>query len=282
MDDRSQKQRSIELLQELGLKEYEAKSFVALARRQSGTAKDIAESSEVPRTRVYDAVRVLESKGLVEIQHSNPQQFRAVSVDEAVDTLLAEYQRRTDTLRETLRGLDPVDEDEESTKVTHEVWALSGRSGVQNRTSRMIESAEREVVLVVGDEDAFTSDLVESLETARDRGVSLLLGAVSAELAEEVRDAFPEVDVFVSGLEWLNAPTSADDRTTVNRLLLVDREAILVSSVGESREGQQNGEHAVFGRGFDNGLVAITRRLMVTGLPIGDDPDSPDRGETHA
>jgi hypothetical protein len=94
MDDVSNRDQAVELLQQLGLKEYEAKSFVALARRQRGTAKDISETSEVPRTRVYDAVRVLESKGLVETQHSNPQVFRAVSIDEAVSTLQSESSAR--------------------------------------------------------------------------------------------------------------------------------------------------------------------------------------------
>ncbi|RLM77810.1 TrmB family transcriptional regulator, partial [Halobellus sp. Atlit-38R] len=51
MEDVSNQDQAIELLQQLGLKEYEAKSFVALARRQRGTAKDISETSEVPRTR---------------------------------------------------------------------------------------------------------------------------------------------------------------------------------------------------------------------------------------
>ncbi|WP_436933513.1 TrmB family transcriptional regulator [Halovenus marina] len=104
MDDVSNQERAIELLQQLGLKEYEAKSFVALARREHGTAKDISETSEVPRTRVYDAVRVLESKGLVETQHSKPQVFRAVSIDEAVNTLQTEYVERAELLRRALSG----------------------------------------------------------------------------------------------------------------------------------------------------------------------------------
>src|SRR6056297_593921 len=98
MEESTNQTQAIELLQQLGLKEYEAKSFVALARRQSGTAKDISETSEVPRTRVYDAIRVLETKGLVETQHSIPQVFRAVSIDEAVDTLQAEYIERAESL----------------------------------------------------------------------------------------------------------------------------------------------------------------------------------------
>ena len=39
----------------------------------TGTAKEIYNISEVPRTRVYDAIRVLEAEGLVEVQHSRPQ-----------------------------------------------------------------------------------------------------------------------------------------------------------------------------------------------------------------
>ena len=125
MDDISNQDQAIDLLQQLGLKEYEAKSFVALARRQRGTAKDISETSEVPRTRVYDAIRVLESKGLVETQHSNPQVFRAVSIDEAVNILQSVYAERTESLRNALSGLEPTDGGD-STEATHEVWSLSG------------------------------------------------------------------------------------------------------------------------------------------------------------
>ena len=35
-------------------------------------------------------------------------------------------------------------------------------------------------------------------------------------------------------------------------------------------------EKAVFGRGFDNGIVVIARRLMATGLQPADDPETPD------
>ena len=81
---------AIEVLQQLGLKEYEAKCFVGLSRLSTGTAKQISEITDVPRTRVYDAIRVLEAQGLVEIQHSSPQQFRAVPLAEATDGWLSD------------------------------------------------------------------------------------------------------------------------------------------------------------------------------------------------
>lgn len=271
MDDTTNQQQSIELLQQLGLKEYEAKSFVALARCQRGTAKDISEHSEVPRTRVYDAIRVLESKGLVETQHSNPKMFRAVSIDEAVNTLQTEYAERASSLRDALRGLEPTD-GEETEDVTHEVWALSGDQGISSRTEQLIQGASEEVILVVGHESVFTETMVAALEGARDRQVNVVVGTASEELHAEIERRLPGVEVFVSGLEWLHQSSMPGDTTEISRLLLVDREAILVSSFTATDDDARAHEQAVFGRGFDNGLVAIVRRLMATGLQLEDVP----------
>lgn len=270
MEDSSNKEQAVELLQQLGLKEYEAKSFVALSRLPEATAKEISEISEVPRTRVYDAVRVLESKGLVEIQHANPQLFRAVSIDEAANTLRAEYESRTGTLREILRGMDSASVDDE-TDVTHEVWALSGITAISNRTRRMIDEAEEEFVLVIGHEKVFTEELIDHLRAAHERGVTPIIGTVGETLRDRVQNAVPEAEVFVSGLEWLDSSTLPGDDTKIGRLLLVDRTAILVSSYHDMN-GTNEREQAVFGRGFDNGIVTITRRLMATGLLPIDDP----------
>jgi len=264
MNDISQQQRAVELLQQLGLKEYEARTFVALTRRQRGTAKDISETSDVPRTRVYDAIRVLESKGLVETQHSNPQVFRAVPIDEAVTSLEAEYRDRTEDLRDSLGTLDPVD-DEVREDVTHEVWALSGGQGIASRTRRLIDEADRECVLIVGAESVFTEELADHLRAAQERGVDVVVGTVTEELRDTVREAVPDVESFVSGLEWLRQSALPGDETEISRLLLVDREAILVSSYTPTESGRTH-EKGVFGRGFDNGLVTIVRRLMATGL----------------
>ncbi|WP_435099600.1 TrmB family transcriptional regulator [Halorubrum sp. N11] len=273
MNDLSNHEQAIELLQELGLKEYEAKAFVALTRLPEGTAKEISEISEVPRTRVYDAVRVLETKGLVEIQHANPQRFRAVSIDEAAETLRREYEDRVDSLRTTLREVEPAVPTDE-TEVTHEVWALSGEPAIASRTSQLIDESDREVVLVIGDESTYTSDLRDRLQAAGSRGVNVVIGTTNESIQERIESDLPDTKVFVSGLEWLSASAEFDDETVIGRLLLVDRNTILVSSFHEGSGDGQDHEQAVFGRGFDNGVVAITRRLMSTGLLSTPDADA--------
>jgi sugar-specific transcriptional regulator TrmB len=217
---------------------------------------------------VYDAVRVLETKGLVEIQHSNPQVFRAVSIDEAAETLQIEYETRTETLRETLRGIDPAPTGDD-VEFTHEVWALTGSASVTARTRELIAGADEEVVLIVGDEDFLPDTLVTTLKEAVERGVSVVVGTPSGSVQEAIERELPEAEVFVSGLEWLTGPVGGDE-TEIGRLVLVDRSAILISSV--DRAGGSMEERAVFGRGFGNGLVVVFRRLLATGLLPVDDP----------
>ncbi|MGM0591319.1 MAG: TrmB family transcriptional regulator [Halobacteriota archaeon] len=267
MENLSNYQQSIELLQQLGLKEYEAKCFAALSRLPRGTAKEISEGSEVPRTRVYDAVRVLEAKGLVEVQHSNPQQYRAIPTAEAAEVLRQQYESRTEQLVTTLEGVDPLPQDEDQ-DVTHEVWALSGGPTIAHRTEQLIHSANEEIILVIGREDTVTEELVEHLQRAQKTGLTVIIGASTESLAELIRDVLPDTKVFVSELEWLrgSATDSRVGKTTISRLLLIDRNTILVSTVNETAAEESLSEKAVFGRGFDNGIVIIARRLMETGL----------------
>ena len=272
MNEASTQQEAVELLQDLGLKQYEADCFVSLSRLPRGTAKQISEISEVPRTRIYDAIRVLEAKGLVEVQRSNPQQFRAVPVTEATETLRKEYETRAQRLAETLVELDSADSGTgDDGELANDVWALSGDTSIENRTLELIDDADEEVVLVVGREEVCTPELFERLRTARRREIPVFVGTVTEELRDRVVAEMPDVEVFVSGLDWLrSSPIDVEDTTAISRLVLVDREAILVSSMTETSAGDGGTEKAVFGSGFENGIVVIARRLMATGLGSAD------------
>lgn len=260
--------RAVEQLQALGLKEYEAKCFVGLTGMPSGTARDVSEVTDVPRTRVYEAARILESKGLIEIQHSSPQRFRAVSIEEAVDILRTQYEDRIEDLEDALEELRATDQDDGPSSV-HEIWSLSGSEAIETRTDRLVDSADDEVVLIVGDDGAYSDGLCDRLRAGSDRGVDVIVGALSESLETEIRDDLPEARVFGSELEWLQ---NRDDvvEASVGRLLLVDREAILVSSIG--RYDGDLEERAVFGSGFSNGIVVITRRMLASGLDGNDGP----------
>lgn len=259
MADDESIQEAVEVLQQLGLKEYEAACFVGLSRLPTGTAKELSEITSVPRTRVYDAVRVLEARGLVQVQHSTPQRFKAVPIDEAVRTLQDEHEQRFDRLKHALATAEPIRTAPEES--VQEVWTLSGSTPIANRCHQLIGDAESEVVLVVGDDSLLTDDLVETL-TAIPDSVDLFIGTLTETIRATVEQRVPDATTFVSGLEWLGSNGTEDSDTVIGRLLLTDRSAILASSLLQ-RSGE---EHAIFGTGFGNSLVIVSRRLMAQGL----------------
>lgn len=265
MQESENLEEAVEVLQQLGLKEYEARCFVGLSRLETGTAKDLSELTEVPRTRVYDAIRVLEAQGLVEIQHSSPQQYKAVSLEEATETLRDQYEDRVERLQNALDSVEIVDSKDDSQ--VQQVWAMSGSTAIENRAEQLIEDAESEVVLVLGDPDLMTPDLVTCLGELNPE-VDLMVGTLSETEREEIETALPTARTFVSGLEWLHAENGDIDETAIGRLLMVDRSNLLVSTI----RSETNEEQAIFGEGFGNGLVVIARRLMAQGLLTERDP----------
>jgi hypothetical protein len=167
-------------------------------------------------------------------------------------------------MRSALEAVERVESAED--EVTQEVWTLAGKTAISNRTTDLLDEAEDEVVLVLGDETLFTEELVAALNDAGE-DVDLLVGAVAASLQERVTDAVPSATTYLSGLEWLHGP-EMDEETAIGRLMLADRSQFLVSSL----MSESGDEQAVFGSGFGNGLIVVARRLMAQGLVTGRDP----------
>jgi len=262
---------TVSLLQDLGLKEYEARCFLALSQVPSATAKEISELSEVPRTRVYDAVRVLEAQGLVEVHHSNPQTFRAVSDQEAASTLRQRYDDRIETLQTHLDDIE-LDGERETDERVQEVWSLTGHGGIESRTHDLIEDASTEIVLLVVEEEILTDSLVERLRTATDRGVTVIVGGLTESTVTRIRSDLPNARAFETELDWL-VDTDEGSEVAISRLLLVDRARLLVSSFYPTDDAEEDvSEQAVFANGLGNGVVVLIRRLISSGLLPAQDP----------
>ncbi len=255
---------AVDLLQQLGLKEYEARCFVALTQLPTGTAKEISELADIPRTRVYDAIRVLEAEGLVSVQHGSPRQFRAVSVSEAAETLRLQYLDRIESLERTLNNLSKPEANSDTESA--EVWTLNSRHAIESRTLELIDEAESEIVLVLADDAMLSDPLFERLKSAKDRGLDVIVGGFSPSVISRLSDELTMISVFESELDWLTGQHVAGE-AAVGRLLLTDKSNLFVSSIqGDmSQTGNTTEEHAVFASGLTNGLVVIARRLISTG-----------------
>ncbi|WP_339104685.1 helix-turn-helix domain-containing protein [Haloterrigena salinisoli] len=260
---------AISLLQDLGLQEYEARCFIALNKLPNGTAKEIHEISEVPRTRVYDAIRVLESQGLVEVQHSSPQRYRAVGISEATRILREKYNDRIDTLETYLEEAD-VEEPEDDDHV-QEIWSLSGHEAIESRTLELIGNAESEIALLVVDDDVLSEALFDGVQQAIGRDLTVVLGGQTTETTATLEARLPETRVFETDMDWLTG-SELDAEVAISRILLVDRETLLIGTYYPDADSGKAKEQAVFAKGLQNGVVVLLRRLVTAGLSAMEDP----------
>ena len=258
MTEQIPQNRAIEELEQFGLREYEAKCFVSLTKITSGTAREVSEHIDVPRTRVYEAVRSLESDGLVEIQHSSPQRFRAIPIAEALQVLEQQHENRIERLEQSLRQLKQT-ASSETTGTDPEIWSLTGTETITTRAKRLIDGAESEVLLLLGDAQAVSDDVNNRLVSATDRGVDVVVGTGSESLRTRISESTSELFVFDSEFDWLIQP-GRDAGLSVGRLLLVDDEGLLASTVVRSDGAVR--ERAICGNGSHNGLVYVLRGLL--------------------
>ncbi|QIO24463.1 TrmB family transcriptional regulator [Haloarcula sp. JP-L23] len=254
---------AVEQLEQFGLSSYAAQTFVALASLGIGTARDISQVSEVPRTRVYDAIDELRDRGLVDVKQSSPKQFWAISAESASRTFEYELQHRTDVLQTALTELEPVGRRDEQ----RGVWTVDGQTAVTERVLEFFSSAEEEIVYMTV-EDLLTDDLIEALSDAAERDISIKLGGVSADVQERIQDEIPGATMFESLWVWSDTPAG--------RLMMIDGQKALVSALVngvDAGPSDPRSETAIWGEGETNSLVAVLKAVFTWRLDTAD-PDS--------
>ena len=202
-------------LQALGLSQYEAEVFVALQRLGTGTAREVADVTDVPRSQVYGAAEGLEDRGLLEIQHSQPMRYRPVSLDEARERLEERFRRRGER---TFEALADVRNDREPAGEQEAVWSVAGREAVSGRVASLVGDATDRVVLSA-DADYLDGSVRDALADAADRGVTVVVA--SADPVDGLED---------TGVTVRRLPADFAERSSeAGRLLVVDHDAVLVS-----------------------------------------------------
>src|SRR5919201_4205444 len=85
-------------LVQLGLTSYEAKAYLALIRRDSSSASEVARVANLPRQRIYDVLASLVEKGLAAGRPGSPTKYAATPPEIALDRLVAERRGELDHL----------------------------------------------------------------------------------------------------------------------------------------------------------------------------------------
>ncbi len=139
------------------LNEYEVKIWTALLSKGTASAGELADISNVPRSRSYDILESLEKKGFIVMKLDKPIKYLAVEPKDIINRVKKDVQfkaneqinmiseiSKTDVFDDLnslyKNGIDNVD----PTTITS---SIKGRKNIYNQIETMLRSAEKSVII---------------------------------------------------------------------------------------------------------------------------------------
>ena len=138
--------KAIESLKKLGLSTYQALVYLSLTYMISGTATEISLNSNVPRSKIYDVLKILGEKGFIEIERGRPLKYHVVPPKEVFrhhkDKILEE-------LEETEMELNYAYESQLS-KIPAPIWLIHGTDRIIKKELEIISRSKKTINIRMG------------------------------------------------------------------------------------------------------------------------------------
>jgi len=223
---------AIENLARLGLKEYEARIYVALVGLGETNVRRIHEASGVPRPRVYDVLHALDEKGFIEIRQGSPLMYRAVRPDIVVSFLKKDLDTAASESVKTLEALS-VDAQQDYSPI----WYVHSDWTIQRNLEMLVEDVTRELIVLCFNPETLAKFQEPVTLIGKDRAVKILFpegGADGIVLREGIRyfEAGTHRDFFgVTVFEKIfSAPIHREGALFQLECILIadDRESMLI------------------------------------------------------
>lgn len=237
------KDNALELLQKLGLNQYESKTYLALAKHGTLAAGKVSELAKIPRPRVYDVLSKLEKEGFVLVQSGRPVKYQAREISEAVQLLkdrklesmnsnLSELASVGSKISEHLQREQPLSESQ-SMGTT---WTLKGRNSIYSAIQNIISTSKSHVVISTTPSglERKQKTLMQHLREAKSRGVKLEVITHTKESNAQVLKSFGDT---------VNKVTHSDDPY---RFVLADDEHAVLFLTPEGEGEEKEAELAVW------------------------------------
>lgn len=138
------------------------------------------------------------------------------------------------------------------------IGEIEGRERVVSFGQSLCERAEDELFCLFTESDLLEAGCLARIRDVARRGTDVYLGTPDPAIGEYVRETAPDVVLWVPNTNWLNLPAAEGN---VGRLLLADREAAMLGTIGDDGAGTAS-ERAMVGEGEDNTLVTMVSQLV--------------------
>lgn len=160
---------AISKLSELGFSGYEAKAYIALTKDHPSTAYEIAKSSGVPTSKIYEVLgKLLEKRIIYPLNEDNAKTKRYIPMnpEEVLNQYLGTMKGLVDSLKRDFLKLGRYQE-------FGYIWNISDYDHLINKASRMIDAAYSIILISLWPEEL--EKLEGGLRRAEERGVKIAL-----------------------------------------------------------------------------------------------------------
>ncbi|MCL2157205.1 MAG: TrmB family transcriptional regulator [Methanobrevibacter sp.] len=138
--------KTIDSLKKLGLSTYQALVYLSLTYMISGTASEISTNSSVPRSKIYDVLKILGEKGFVDIERGRPLKYHVVPPKEVFQH---RKEKILEELEETEMKLNYAYESQLS-KIPAPIWLIHGTERIIKKELEIISRAKKTVNIRMG------------------------------------------------------------------------------------------------------------------------------------
>ncbi len=154
----SVKTETVSKLRELGLTSYGARAFLAIVESQPISATGICEKTRIPDSKIYYALKELEEKRLIMIQHGTPSTYRLNGSKQVLSSLESEleseYKRKIESMRKLEKSLEPliVRSSGGNSPDVELAYIVKGFKNVMEKMKEIALQARKEIVFMASDE----------------------------------------------------------------------------------------------------------------------------------
>lgn len=224
-------------LLDLGLTDDEARVLLFLNKKGEMKAAEIANSVEIPRTRLYFVLEELQAKGLVFSTIARPAKFKSLPLERAVDFLIDSYRQKLNSLEKAKEVISHdwslLQEYEvirnPGLELAESLQIISGEKQIYNKAKSLLMQGAKEVNVFANASNLAkisAADITDKLQLLASYGtaVKVLTNVPSCQISllEEInRCKIREI------------PSHFNDKA---HFILVDNKELLLLNLGKVRE----------------------------------------------
>ena len=187
---------NISVLKGIGFTKYEAQAYVTLTSLISATASEIAEKSNIPRSKIYDVLKKLVEKNFIDVEDGRPLTY---TVKSPVEVLSREKEKINSQIDDTITRLTYVYENGMS-QVQAPIWRIYGVEKIIAQEVEIIERAKTSINMRIG--FLFEGEgkaLIKAFKKRRNLKVNILASPICYINNEEINiiELFKDSDVNI-------------------------------------------------------------------------------------